>query len=333
MPESWPCSATNTHLQPVMGALGNFIGGILLQSLHHQALTGVYTNTHTNMCKPTCGFAERKWIDYLLDTRKVFVFCTHDTKWMGSGDKDKQKTRTQVSHIHKIHTRKHSRLMLSLIQSQKTPENSITQLTGSVSSVAHTCMQTHKNGTNMSHTQFTHEGSRQTKQIKLNSHVTHPHTKGWRHTGTAAKETNAPLVNTQKVQDTKTRSKETNRLQSQPPSPSHTSDRLLQELCNGVCVVRIDGSGEHKLSLHLREALSQQSPTPTQWLSHQGLHTGTHKTSYYNWQKQCVITTDSYLYLKALQWSMKCSSQIPSHTHTYTQSCSNLHTPALWAHF
>lgn len=54
-------------------------------------------------------------------------------------------------------------------------------------------------------------------------------------------------------------------------SVSQTSDGLLQELRDGVSVVRIDGTGEQKLSLHLCEALSQQLPTPTQRLSHQGL--------------------------------------------------------------
>lgn len=32
---------------------------------------------------------------------------------------------------------------------------------------------------------------------------------------------------------------------------THTSDRLLQELGDGVGVVGVDGSGKHKLSLHL----------------------------------------------------------------------------------
>lgn len=43
-----PPQPHNTHLQPVMGALGNFIGGILLQSLNHESLTGVYTHKHTH---------------------------------------------------------------------------------------------------------------------------------------------------------------------------------------------------------------------------------------------------------------------------------------------
>lgn len=82
---------------------------------------------------------------------------------------------------------------------------------------------------------------------------------------------------------------------------THTSDRLLQELGDGVGVVGVDGTGEHKLPLHLREAFFQQSPAPTQWLSHQGLHAHTHTnthrqthihTHHYKWQN-CIITTIS----------------------------------------
>lgn len=38
-----------TNLQPIMRALCNFIGCVLLQGLHHEAFTGVYTTqiTHT----------------------------------------------------------------------------------------------------------------------------------------------------------------------------------------------------------------------------------------------------------------------------------------------
>lgn len=68
---------------------------------------------------------------------------------------------------------------------------------------------------------------------------------------------------------------------------THTSDGLLQELGDGVSAVAVDGAGEHKLPLHLHETVPQQSPTPTQRLSHQGLNAHKEKHTPLHTAKLC----------------------------------------------
>lgn len=75
-----------------MRTLGNLIGRVLLQSLHHQALAGVCTNKHINAPKHESGRAERKLRDYLLDIRSVFVLVGLKGKQTGFG---KQRGRGQ----------------------------------------------------------------------------------------------------------------------------------------------------------------------------------------------------------------------------------------------
>ena len=107
----------HTHLEPVTRALGNFIGGILLQSLHHEALTGIYTHTQTEThththtlinTKHDVTRAERKWTDYLSDPRKGLCLLLLHTK--------RGRTQPCDSHTHNTHWDTHF-CVLSHIQS------------------------------------------------------------------------------------------------------------------------------------------------------------------------------------------------------------------------
>lgn len=100
------------------------------------------------------------------------------------------------------------------------------------------------------------QSPRTKSQMNL-SHSTPTHThKGSRRTGTAGEEkvhsrcTHKKVMRHKETAGRKTSKKACLHLTG-TYTHTHTSDRLLQELCDGVGVVGVDGSGKHKLSLHL----------------------------------------------------------------------------------
>lgn len=71
----------HTHLQPIMRALRNFIGCVLLQGLHHEAFAGVYTTriTHTwaHALMHQFMLCRKEMNGLSLGRRNVCAFSTH----------------------------------------------------------------------------------------------------------------------------------------------------------------------------------------------------------------------------------------------------------------